>query len=360
MGEFNIGELDLRNPDEPEKFIDNSFEMTLSYVPKQEINIIKLNNEPVLTNGNIMLLVSHAGSGKSNICEAILAGALNEYADSFGFEVNIGDGRCLFIDTERTQNDINRGYKRIINRAKGYENLDFFEGDKMKRCTVRSYKLLDNVDEYLKHLWSHAKEGYNLIIVDVVTDFLDNINSLEESKKFVKQLEKILAIYDCAFLLTIHPNPKDSELKARGHIGTILQQKAESVFACIKADNNTRVLTTDFSQGKVRNAYDKVETAFMWDDDKKMFVGAEVTEKTKKKISKDYLEFDTIIEEIFETQKCIKGEDLAKIIANKTGNQKITIKHVEALAKERGTIYLNEFDGMYYRTIKDLYDNVPF
>jgi len=356
---FNIDAL--RDGDEPDYFNDESFEMTTSYVPKTETDIVTLNGVSVLSNGNLMVIVSPAGSGKTNICEAIASSGINRFTDTFGFETFItGSDKILYIDTERTHNDIAKGYKRIQNRAKLHQREDNYEGDRIRQLHVRSYKHLDSIDDYIKHLWHHAEQGYRLIIIDQIADFLNSINDEKEAKKLIKNIEKILAKYDCAILVTIHPNPHDKEYKARGHIGSMLQQKAESVFACFKADNDTRVVTTNFYHGKVRNAYDKVETAFMWDDDKKMFVSAELNENLKQKISKELLELDRIIELLYEEQESYDLDELTAMVRQKLNDISINSNYIVEYAKNRGTIYLNEFDNLYYRKKEDLFDDVPF
>jgi KaiC/GvpD/RAD55 family RecA-like ATPase len=335
--------------------------MTNSYVAKEETNIITLNGISILSNGNLMVIVSPAGAGKTNTCEAIASSGLNRFIDAFGFETLIKESdKILYLDTERTHNDIAKGYRRIQSRAKLHERNDNFEGDKIRRLHVRSYKHLDNVDDYIEHLWFHAEQGYRLIIIDQIADFLNSVNDEKEAKKLIKNIEKILAKFDCAIIVTIHPNPHDKEYKARGHIGSMLLQKAESVFACFKADNDTRIITTDFYYGKVRNAYDKVETAFIWDDDKKMFVGAQINESLKQKISKELLEVDRIIELIYEEQQAYELEELTNLVQQKLNDMSINSNYIVEYSKNRGTIYLNAFDNLYYRKTDDLFEDVPF
>jgi hypothetical protein len=356
MKKIDIGALDLRNPEDPEEFLDASFEMTDDYVMTTEVDLITLPDADgerirVLTNGNIMLLVSPQGTGKTAVAEAIAAAALNGQADAFGFKVNLSSSeRVLLIDTERTKNDMSRGWKRIVKRGSLWKMKEkYFTGNKITRLKMVSYKFLEDIKDCIPHLKVHAKEGFRLIIIDVVTDFLGSINDELAARAFVKDLMKIAEESDCGIVCTIHPNPKDKDYKARGHIGSELQNKAESVFACFRADDNTRVITTDFSQGKNRNGGDKLNTAFMWDKDKGMHVSVFLSEEIKKKVNKEYLEFDVIIETLYNTKNSYSESELLNAFKQELNREELDFEYIENYIKERNSLEKNGFDSLWYK-----------
>lgn len=357
LKDINIGALDLRNPTDPEEFKDESFEMTRAYVPTTEIDLIQLNGKRVLTNGNLMLIIARPGTGKTSVVEAMIANGVNESSDAFGFAVR--SKNILLIDTERVKNDLYRGFQRIVKRGKVVTLKNGFTGDRITGVTIRSYKFLESKEEFLKHLEVHAAEGYTLIIIDQIADFLRSINNEEEANAVTIRCMKIAEKYDCGIIMTIHPNPKDKEFKARGHIGTALQNKAETVFAAFRGDDETTILTTDFDHGKVRNG-PRVGTSYMWDDAKGMHISAFLTEdEIRRKASKDFMSSDGIIEDLFAAKMFYSEKDLLAAFRKKMELPDLEWSFIQDYIDERGTIYKSDMDDNYY--LKDVMDlDAPF
>src|SRR2546422_381240 len=95
-----ISDLDNKKD---ENGISRSFRMRFSFTPKKEKTIIKLGGESICSIGNVTMIIAPPGSGKSNVCEAAAAGAINPDCDALGFEVD--SEKTLYIDTERVLND---------------------------------------------------------------------------------------------------------------------------------------------------------------------------------------------------------------------------------------------------------------
>ncbi len=259
-----------------EQKMSRSFKMDFSYVPTNEKPIISLGGNAICSVGNICMIIAPPGTGKSNVCEACAAGAVNPDCDALGFEVNAK--RTLFIDTERVLNDLAKGLRRIKKRA------EVDEAEIMDRLDVRSMIFIDQVQtckEELEHITSVNK--FDLVIIDGSADFVKSVNDEEEVKLFWRWLIA-LANKNCfGVLLTIHPNPGDEQGKATGHLGSQGQKKAESVFNVFKSpdDKDIRMITSDSAHGKVRNAMDKLSTNFKWDTDKSMFVSCDMAARKR-------------------------------------------------------------------------------
>lgn len=297
--------------------------------------------------------------------EALAANAIMPDSDAFGFKVDIGeDGYVCMIDTERAYNDFHDGFYRIINRASiAYDNK-YIDEKRIKRCHLFSYKLIEDPDLFLKNLWHHVRQGYRLVLVDQIADFLMDVNQMKESKMIVREIEKMCAQTDCGMVLTIHPNPLDPNLKATGNLGSFLQKKCESALACIKADDETRLITSKFGHGKLRNAK-PVETAFMWDDDLKMFIGAQLTTEIKDKTNKRNLEMDAIIEELFEGDGKQSGirhaskEELFEFVKIKKNDMNLKWEFIQDYIDRRNTVKKDMLDN-YYHNNEERMDEAPF
>ena len=66
-----------------------------------------------------------------------------------------------------------------------------------------------------------------LVVIDGVSDLLTNTNNLEESEALVSELLTLSTIYSCHIMCVLHTNPNSD--KARGHLGSTLMRKAETV-----------------------------------------------------------------------------------------------------------------------------------
>ncbi len=354
IADLSSGTFQLKNPIEVIPNLDKSFEMNFDYKRKQETTIIKIKDregkyQRILTNGNFALLISKAGSGKSNVMEALAANALVPECDAFGFKVDIGEGKVCLIDTERAYNDLHDGFHRIVSRASIAHDNQYIDEHRIKNCHLYSYKQIDDIDLFLKNLWFHVDQGYKLVLVDQFADFMLDVNDMKESKTMVRELEKMCAKTDCGIVLTIHPNPLDPHYKATGHLGSFLQKKCESALACIKADDETRTITSNFGHGKLRNAK-PIETAFIWDDDNKMFIGAELTSEISEKVNKKNLEMDSAFEELFEGRRHATKEEVWDFFKAKKKDQKLKWEFIQDYIDKRNTVKQDMFDNYYYDT----------
>ncbi len=362
VADLSSGMFQLKDPLEILPNLDKSFEMNFRYKRKPETTIIKIKDkygdwQRILTNGNFALIISKAGSGKSNIIEALAANALVPECDAFGFKVDIGEGSVAILDTERAYNDFHDGLHRIVNRASIAHDNQYLTEDRIKKCHLFSYKQIDDVDLFLKNLWHHVNQGYKLILVDQIADFLMDVNQMKESKILVRELEKMCAKTDCGMVLTIHPNPLDPNMKATGNLGSFLQKKCESALACIKADDQTRTITSNFGHGKLRNAK-PIETAFMWDDDKKMFIGAQLTSDIEEKVNRKNMEMDSFVEELFQNQRSATKEELWDFIKEKKNDMKLKWEFIQDYIDKRAVVKQDLF-GNYFHNIEEKMD-APF
>ena len=74
--------------------------------------LFTLEDQPILSIGNIMGITADIGVGKSQICEIFAAYWLNPSTARHNIHCINSDGQCMYIDTERTENY----YKKILKR----------------------------------------------------------------------------------------------------------------------------------------------------------------------------------------------------------------------------------------------------
>lgn len=66
-----------------------------------------------------------------------------------------------------------------------------------------------------------------LVVIDGIADLQHNTNDLEESERIITRLMALSTEYRCHIMSVLHTNPNSD--KARGHTGSALQRKAETV-----------------------------------------------------------------------------------------------------------------------------------
>ena len=99
------------------------------------------------------------------------------------------------------------------------------------------------------------------IVGHVTLEERDEIQKLYERKNGLTELAKIALEYDCAIRCTLHTNPGD-ESKMRGHLGTMLAQKASDVIQCIKTKKDDGSVVFEVEQTENRNNADFGKFAF--------------------------------------------------------------------------------------------------
>jgi hypothetical protein len=84
-------------------------------------------------------------------------------------------------------------------------------------------------------------ENVGLVIVDGITDLSSKgVNDEEEATEIASRLLKWTAEFNCHMICVLHENKNDRN--AKGHLGSYLVQKAESVIS-VKRDEHNRDVT---------------------------------------------------------------------------------------------------------------------
>lgn len=249
----------------PEAVESNIYIPTFDNRPPDLPPFLTLNDERILSAGNMSVFTALPGSGKSALCEAIAAAAINPDADTFGFSVPDGT-RVLYIDGERSQLDHWNSADRTRRRAglKSWlpEHIRFALYAMVPKVEDRTNALYAMIDE-------HRAE---LVMIDGLGDFMRDVNDPAEAADLIYSLTARAKKNNLGVIGTIHPNPSGDMQKARGHLGSEAMRRAESVLLLKKNSDGSRTLHTNFSLGKNRNASDTIASSFTWSDEYRMFI----------------------------------------------------------------------------------------
>lgn len=145
-----------------------------------------------------------------------------------------GKRRILYVDTEQSRFHCHTVLERILRLAglptkTDNENLDFIclrEYTPAVRIEVIDYALRQN-------------KGYGLVIIDGIRDLMLDINSTGESVEVINKMMEWSSRYDLHIHCVLHLNKGDNNV--RGHIGTEMSNKAETVLVISKSNDNPSV-----------------------------------------------------------------------------------------------------------------------
>ena len=180
--------------------------------------IIEQNGLTIASLGNISAVVGAAKSKKTFLCTALVGGLLAENGD-FGIEPRLA--KVLWVDTEQSQLHTRKVVERI-HRIAGWSTA-------RNNGLLHTLCLREIEPKMRADILYMAIELYKpqLVIVDGISDLMYNTNDIEESDRIVGKLMALSTEYNCHILCVLHTNPNSD--KARGHIGSTLQRKAETV-----------------------------------------------------------------------------------------------------------------------------------
>lgn len=194
--------------------------------------IIWIDNSTIATLGNFSASTGKAKSKKTFNVSAIVAASLaGKQVLNYRAHLPEGKRKILYVDTEQSRFHCHNVLERILRLAglpttTDSENLDFIclrEYSPAIRIGVIDYAL-------------RQRKGYGLVIIDGIRDLMLDINSTGESVEVINKMMEWSSKYDLHIHCVLHQNKGDNNV--RGHIGTEMNNKAETVLVITKSTTN--------------------------------------------------------------------------------------------------------------------------
>ena len=186
----------------------------------------------IASEGNISAIVGQAKSKKTFLCTA-LVGAMLRPNGTPQFGITPKQAMVLWVDTEQSPSHVQKVVKRIHRMAGVPEDEPY---EKLQTLTLREiepkerFRVLRDAINYYKP---------RLVVVDGISDLMYNSNCIEESDAVVGEFMALSTEYNCHIMSVLHTNPNSD--KARGHIGSTLQRKVETMIYVRKAGERSVV-----------------------------------------------------------------------------------------------------------------------
>ncbi len=209
--------------------------LTGEYVTSPEI--LRVHGSPIGTLGNFSASIGKAKSKKTFNVSAIVAAALKN-GTVLQYDAQLPDEKrkILYVDTEQSPYHCQNVMKRIARMAglpldKEPDNLEFLS---LRRHTPEVRIAI--VEQAI-----YQTKGLGLVIIDGIRDMVYDINSPSESTKIISKLMQWTDERQIHIHTILHQNKADEN--ARGHIGTELNNKAETVLEIAKDKLDSDVST---------------------------------------------------------------------------------------------------------------------
>ena len=197
--------------------------------------IIWIDNSTIATLGNFSASTGKAKSKKTfNVSALVAASLAGRQVLNYRAHLPEGKRRILYVDTEQSRFHCHTVLERILRLAglptkTDNENLDFIclrEYTPAVRIEVIDYALRQN-------------KGYGLVIIDGIRDLMLDINNAGESVEVINKMMEWSSRYDLHIHCVLHLNKGDNNV--RGHIGTEMSNKAETVLVISKSNENPSI-----------------------------------------------------------------------------------------------------------------------
>ena len=194
----------------------------------------KSDGEAILgTLGDFGLIIGKAKSRKSFFINIAVSSALGKdlILNRFKSYLPIDKDEVVYFDTEQSKYYVQKAVKRICTQINQPEpkNLHVFH--------LRSLAPDERLQFIEDEIYSNDKIGF--VVIDGIKDLIKSINDESEATMIASKLLKWTEERNIYILTVLHQNKSDNN--ARGHIGTELINKAQTVLSITKAEKDNDI-----------------------------------------------------------------------------------------------------------------------
>lgn len=234
----------------------------------------------------INVIQGKKGVHKSRLTETICACFLDRITTNrhIGLGSSLEDNfKLIYVDTERNQKDQFPFAMQQIRKRAGFnynENPEDF--DFISLINIKREDRFECLKNYVELKQNEHPNYHFIIILDVVTDCIENFNDPRESMKLVDLMNELINEKNVTFICIIHENPGGE--KARGHLGTEIINKASQVMQISFDGDNKELIIIKFLHSRNTKPLDPLFIAY--DEESKGLVTADINLINKSHLSK--------------------------------------------------------------------------
>ena len=209
--------------------------LSLSKIYEKAPEILKVQGSVIGTLGNFSASIGKAKSKKTFNVSAIVAAALkNGTVLRYVAELPEEKRKILYVDTEQSHYHCLKVMKRILRLAGLPDDRD---NEHLEFLALRKYTPEQRIRIVEQAIYNTPDIG--LVIIDGIRDMVYDINSPGESTRIISKLMQWTDDRQIHIHTILHQNKGDEN--ARGHIGTELNNKAETVLQITKSQQDGNI-----------------------------------------------------------------------------------------------------------------------
>lgn len=209
--------------------------LSLSRSYEKAPEILKVHGSVIGTLGNFSASIGKAKSKKTFNVSAIVAAALkNGTVLRYVAELPEDKRKILYVDTEQSPYHCLKVMKRILRMAGLPDDRD---NEHLEFLALRKYTPEQRIRIVEQAIYNTPDIA--LVIIDGIRDMVYDINSPGESTRIISKLMQWTDDRQIHIHTILHQNKGDEN--ARGHIGTELNNKAETVLQITKSQQDGNI-----------------------------------------------------------------------------------------------------------------------
>lgn len=196
------------------------------------------------TLGNFSMIIGKAKSRKSFFLNIAVSAVLSEDKLMNQFKGCLPEGKrkVLYFDTEQSKYHVQKALQRICRQ------IDVEEPERLKVFGLRSEPPSERL-QLIEYAIANT-ENLGFVVIDGIKDLITSINDEAEATMIASKLLKWTEERNVHIVTVLHQNKGDNN--ARGHIGSELVNKAETVLSVSKHEKDKEVSTVEAEQCRNR------------------------------------------------------------------------------------------------------------
>lgn len=262
-------------------------------IPEPDL-VFGINGVPIFTKKSISTLIGRAKSGKTTVTAWVVSQSIKS-------EINV-----LWIDTEQGLYYGSRTQFWILSMS------GLSKSEALKFYDLKIYSPNERV-EMIELIIKELKP--DLVVIDGIRDLVFDINNPEEATRRTGDLMRWADQYNCHILNILHQNKGNEH--ARGHLGTEMINKSESVIKVEQNEDKLIICTPEYTRSKAFEvfAFDRDEKGMpVLVDGYAGKITTTMGSSSKKGIDPTDIAYNVVHEEIvdyaFSKQEYLKYEEL--------------------------------------------------
>lgn len=188
---------------------------------------IRIDGIGALPRKDIFAIKAKSKQGKSQAATILLAATLG--CETLGItRAEASKAKVIYFDTEQADyNTLRIGHR--INHLMGWETES--TNARLRVYNMREWAWEDKLPFIAQEIESYRP---TMVVIDGIADLLINFNDIEQSASIILDLMQIASIFCCSIGCVLHENKSKDDNNMKGHLGTLLLQKASDIFEITK------------------------------------------------------------------------------------------------------------------------------